>query len=232
MRGIAGHPADTDRDIGFKNVLKDYPGHQGRPERRRRRHRTGTRRRPPSSTNDFISSGQYDNDPGHLDLRHGLAGRRRHQGRRQAVRADRRRRPRRVRQPAARPDGLSRPEGAAVTNTAAVGGAGVNLALKLLNGETVDDRPVGAASPTPSSSCRSSPTTPPTRARPLQSWQVDPGSTRSGRSASRSRAGPRTRRSRPSPARARASSPIPRQHRRGMPASPASPDASSPARDR
>ena len=28
--------------------------------------------------------------------------------------------------------------GAAVTNTAAVGGAGVNLALKLLNGETID----------------------------------------------------------------------------------------------
>ena len=26
MRGLAGHPADTDRDIGFKNVLKDYPG--------------------------------------------------------------------------------------------------------------------------------------------------------------------------------------------------------------
>ena len=25
MRGLAGHPADTDRDIGFKNVLKDYP---------------------------------------------------------------------------------------------------------------------------------------------------------------------------------------------------------------
>ena len=29
-------------------------------------------------------------------------------------------------------------EGAAVTNTAAVGGAGVNLALKLLNGETIE----------------------------------------------------------------------------------------------
>ena len=25
MRGLAGHPADTDRDIGFKEVLKDYP---------------------------------------------------------------------------------------------------------------------------------------------------------------------------------------------------------------
>ena len=26
MRGLAGHPADTDRDIGFKKVLADYPG--------------------------------------------------------------------------------------------------------------------------------------------------------------------------------------------------------------
>src|SRR5436309_7138406 len=25
MRGLAGHPADSDRDIGFKNILKDYP---------------------------------------------------------------------------------------------------------------------------------------------------------------------------------------------------------------
>ena len=41
--------------------------------------------------------------------------------------------------------------GAAVTNTAAVGGAGVNLALKLLNGETVETDPTADASPTPSS---------------------------------------------------------------------------------
>ena len=32
-------------------------------------------------------------------------------------------------------------KGAAVTNTAAVGGAGVGLALKLLNGETVETDP-------------------------------------------------------------------------------------------
>ena len=30
MRGIAGHPADTDRDTGFKRALAEYPGHQGR----------------------------------------------------------------------------------------------------------------------------------------------------------------------------------------------------------
>ena len=26
MRGIAGHPADTDRDTGFKKALAEYPG--------------------------------------------------------------------------------------------------------------------------------------------------------------------------------------------------------------
>ena len=89
--------------------------------------------------NDFLSSGAVRRHPGHLDVGHGLAGRRRHQGRRQAVRADRRCRPRRVRQPAPRPrPGL---KGAAVTNTAAVGGAGVNLALKILNGETAETDP-------------------------------------------------------------------------------------------
>jgi ribose transport system substrate-binding protein len=35
-------------------------------------------------------------------------------------------------------EGFAGLEGSAVTNTAAVGGAGVNLALKLLNGETVE----------------------------------------------------------------------------------------------
>ncbi|HZD24151.1 MAG TPA: substrate-binding domain-containing protein, partial [Acidimicrobiia bacterium] len=38
-------------------------------------------------------------------------------------------------------DGYPGLEGAAVTNTAAVGGAGVDLALKLLNGESVETAP-------------------------------------------------------------------------------------------
>ena len=60
--------------------------------------------------------------------------------------------------------------GAAVTNTAAVGGAGVNLALKLLNGETVTA--TRRRSRTPSCSSRSSPTTRPTRAsRRSTRWQ-------------------------------------------------------------
>ena len=50
-------------------------------------------------------------------------------------RADRRRGPRRVRRPAHSTRPIAGLKGAAVTNTAAVGGAGVGLALKLLNGE-------------------------------------------------------------------------------------------------
>ena len=120
------------------------PEHQGRPERGWRRHRAGTRPTATKLANEFIASGQYDNDPRHLDVRHRLGGRRRDQGRGQAVRADRRHRPRLVHHAAPRPDRLPRPEGAAVTNTAAVGGAGVALALKLLNGETVTTDPLAA----------------------------------------------------------------------------------------
>ena len=87
---------------------RGVPGHQGRPEHGRRRHRAGIRRPRTQLINDFIASGGYDNDPGHLDVRHGLADRRRDQGRRQAVRADRRRRHRRLRQAAPRHDATTR----------------------------------------------------------------------------------------------------------------------------
>ena len=33
MRGAAGHPADNDRDVGFKRALAEYPEHQRRPRR-------------------------------------------------------------------------------------------------------------------------------------------------------------------------------------------------------
>ena len=108
MRGFAGHPADTDRDIGFKNVLKDYPNIKVVPNA----DGVATEWDPATATqltNDFIASGDYDTIQRHLDVRHGLAGRRRHQGGRQDVRADRRRRPRRLRHAAPRPDGLSGP---------------------------------------------------------------------------------------------------------------------------
>ena len=135
-RGLAGHPADNDRDIGFKNVLKDYPnikvvpGPDGVA--------TGwDPAKATSLTNDFISSGQYDQIQGIWASGMG----------KQIVDAI---------SAAKKPfvpiadadvggfvtqllDPVKFPglKGAAVTNTAAVGGAGITLALKLLNGETV-----------------------------------------------------------------------------------------------
>ena len=207
MRGIAGHPADTDRDTGFKEVLADYPdikvvpsadgvahrlgpghGHQARP----------TTSSPAASTTTIQGIWTSGMDSQVVD----------------AIKA--------ADKPYVPivgadlgafvnqlldPTGYAGLEGAAVTNTAAVGGAGVNLALKLLNGETVDDRPGGQPSRTRSCSSRSSPTTRPTRARRCsQSWQVDGSRPALAARSRRSRATRRTPRSRPSPARARASS--------------------------
>jgi ribose transport system substrate-binding protein len=91
MRGFAGHPADNDRDIGFRRRLPST--RTSRSPERGRRH-TGW---DPATTTqlitDWISSGQYDNTQA-SDVRHGLPGRRCDQGREQAVRADRRRGPR------------------------------------------------------------------------------------------------------------------------------------------
>ena len=42
MRGIAGHPADTDRHTGFKQALEEYPNIKVVPERGRRPHRLGS----------------------------------------------------------------------------------------------------------------------------------------------------------------------------------------------
>ena len=59
MRGIAGNPADTDRDIGFKNALKDYPDIKVVPNA----DGVFTDWDPATATNlinDFIASGDYD----------------------------------------------------------------------------------------------------------------------------------------------------------------------------
>ena len=40
-RGIAGHPADSDRDVGFQNVLKKYPNIKVVPSNSRRVHGLG-----------------------------------------------------------------------------------------------------------------------------------------------------------------------------------------------
>ncbi len=135
-RGIAGNPADSDRDKGFKNVLAQYPNIKVVPNN----DGVFTKWDPATATqvtNDFISSGQYDKINGIWASGMG----------KQIVDAIKAANKPFV--PIADADvggfvsqmldttnfpGL---KGAAVTNTAAVGGAGVTLALKLLNGETV-----------------------------------------------------------------------------------------------
>ena len=73
---------------------------------------------PPAGTRDRDQAGQrlhrqrpVRHDPGHLDVRHRLGGRRRDQGGGQEVRADRGHRPWLLRQEAPRPDRLPRPGG-------------------------------------------------------------------------------------------------------------------------
>ena len=102
MRGVAGHPADTDRDKGFKEVLADYPDITIVPNA----DGVATGWDPATTTQlitEFISSGQYDTingiwtsgmDSQVVDAIYAAE---------QDARADRRRRPRRVRRPADRP---------------------------------------------------------------------------------------------------------------------------------
>jgi ribose transport system substrate-binding protein len=134
-RGLAGHPADSDRDIGFNNALKEYPNivvqNPGG---------TFTGWDPATATqitNDEIASGAYDQIQGIWASGMG----------KQIVDAIKAAGKSFV--PIADADiggfvsqlldptnfpGLV---GAAVTNTASVGGAGVSLAYKLLHGDTV-----------------------------------------------------------------------------------------------
>lgn len=134
-RGLAGHPADSDRDIGFNNMLKKYPNikviNPGG---------TFTGWDPATATqitNDFISGGGYDQIQGIWASGMGT----------QIIDAIKAAGKPFV--PIADADiggfvkQLLNPTdypgliGAAVTNTAAVGGAGVNLAYKLLHGDAV-----------------------------------------------------------------------------------------------
>ena len=144
-RGLAGHPADSDRDIGFKNVLKDYPNIKIVPDA----NGVFTGWDPTTTTNlanDFIASGQYDQIDGIWASGMGA----------QIVDAIKGANKPFV--PIADADigafvaQLLNPTdypnlvGAAVTNTASVGGAGVSLAYKLLNGDPVEQT-AGAGRP-------------------------------------------------------------------------------------
>jgi ribose transport system substrate-binding protein len=136
MRGLAGHPADSDRDIGFKEVLKDYPNIKVVPNQ----DGVATGWDPATTTqliNDFIASGEYDKIQGiwTSGMDHWVVDSIKASGKKQVpiVGADLGAFVHQLLTPADFGD----VKGAAVTNTAAVGGAGVALALKLLNKEQV-----------------------------------------------------------------------------------------------
>ena len=133
-RGIAGHPADTDRHTGFTEVLKDYPGIEVLPSG----DGVATGWDPATATNlanEFMASGQWDGIAGvwtsGMDSQVVDAAKANTKPFNPIVGADLGAFVNQL----LTEQGL---EGAAVTNTAAVGGAGVNLAVKLLKGETVE----------------------------------------------------------------------------------------------
>jgi ribose transport system substrate-binding protein len=137
MRGFAGHPADTDRHTGFLRALEDYPGIEVVPSI----DGVHTGWDPATTTqlmNDFIASGQYDDIDGiwtsgmdsqvvdvislaNLDFVPIVGA---DLGAFVAQLLDE--------------EGFPGLEGVAVTNTAAVGGAGVGLAIKLLDSENIE----------------------------------------------------------------------------------------------
>ena len=137
MRGLAGHPADTDRQTGFEMALEEnpdievVPGVEG----------VHTGWDPATTTqliNDFLGSGQYADIDGiwtsGMDSQVVDAIKAANEEYVPIVGADLGAFVSQL----LTEEGL---EGAAVTNTAAVGGAGVNLALKLLAGEEVETDP-------------------------------------------------------------------------------------------
>jgi ribose transport system substrate-binding protein len=137
MRGFAGHPADTDRHVGFMRALEENPGITVVPNEEG----VHTGWDPATTTqliNDFLASGQYGGIDGiwtsGMDSQVVDAIKAANQEYVPIVGAD-------LGAFVAQlldEEGYPGLEGAAVTNTAAVGGAGVNLALKLLNGEDVE----------------------------------------------------------------------------------------------
>jgi ribose transport system substrate-binding protein len=140
MRGIAGNSADSDRDKGFKKALAENPNIKVLPTN----DGVFTKWDPGIGTqliNDFISSGGYDKIQGiwtsGIDSQVVDAIKAANKPFVPIVGADLGAFVKQLLDPTGYP-GL---KGVAVTNTAAVGGAGVGLALKLLNGETVQTDP-------------------------------------------------------------------------------------------
>ena len=140
MRGLAGNPADNDRDIGFKKALAEYPGITILPNA----DGVATGWDPATTTqliNAYLADGSYDNTQGiwtsGMDSQVVDAIKAANKKFVPIVGADLGAFVGQLLNPTDYPD----LQGVAVTNTAAVGGAGVALALKLLNGETVTTDP-------------------------------------------------------------------------------------------
>ena len=143
MRGLAGHPADSDRDKGFKLALKDYPGIKLLPNA----NGVATGWDPKTATqlmNEFLASGQYDTIQGiwTSGIDSEVVDAIKAAGKKfvPIVGTDRGSFVKQLLDPVGYP-GL---KGVAVTNTAGVGGAGVTMALKLLNGETIATDPTAS----------------------------------------------------------------------------------------
>jgi ribose transport system substrate-binding protein len=143
-RGIAGNPADSDRDVGFKKALAENPGIKVVPSDEGV-HTDWDPAKATQIANDFVASGGYDTvqgiwtsgmDSQVVDVIKNTPGKKFVP----IVGADLGAFVGQLTNPTDFP-GLT---GAAVTNTAAVGGAGIGLALKLLNGETVETAPAPA----------------------------------------------------------------------------------------
>ena len=140
MRGFAGHPADNDRDVGFKKALAENPEIKVLPNA----DGVHTGWDPTTTTgliNDWINSGSYDDTQGiwtsGMDSQVVDAIKAANKPFVPIVGADLGAFVKQLLDPAGYPD----LKGVAVTNTAAVGGAGIGLALKLLGGETVATDP-------------------------------------------------------------------------------------------
>jgi ribose transport system substrate-binding protein len=134
-RGIPGHPADTDRDEGFKKALAENPGIEVVPNA----DGVHTNWDPATATqlaNDFIASGEYDNIQGiwtsGMDSQVVDAIEQSGKPFVPIVGADLRAFVEQLLNTSGNYEGLT---GIAVYNPAAVGGAGVKLALQILNGE-------------------------------------------------------------------------------------------------
>jgi ribose transport system substrate-binding protein len=137
MRGLVGHPADADRHEGVMKALAEFPDIKLVPDN----NGVNTKWDPTTTTNlinQFIQSGQYDNVQGvwtsGMDSQVVDAIKAAGKPYVPIVGADLKAFVGYLLNKDGQHDGL---KGIAVYNPAAVGGAGITLALKVLNGETI-----------------------------------------------------------------------------------------------